>query len=334
MKALAIAATTALRPDNGHWRVPSQSGNGTYAVDVMSDGSWRCGCPDFEERLAPCKHILSVEYTLRREGGGQTMPFSDVVKVTYSRDWASYNAAQVNEKAMFVSLLADLCSGITQPEAAATGRPRLPLSDVVFAHIYRCYVKCSARRFGSDLADAAEKGIIDAVPAFNSVLRYGKSEELTPILTALVEASSAPLASVETDFAADSTGFGTARLRTWFSTKHGRELTVRDWVKLHAMIGVRTHIITAAVITQANANDAPYLPELAKTTAKTFTMNEISADKGYASRSNADAIEALGAVPFIPFKCNAVQPAPGSAWARMYHYFNYKRDEFLTHYHK
>jgi transposase len=166
------------------------------------------------------------------------------------------------------------------------------------------------------------------------VLRYGKSDELTPLLMAMVEQSAAPLTAVETEFAVDSTGFGAPSTRTWFSAKHGREVTGRDWVKLHAMVGVRTHLVTAAKITNAVANDSPQLPELAETTARQFNVREISADKGYSSKANATAIEAVGATPFISFKSNAVQPREGTAWGRMYHYFAFKRDEYLDHYHQ
>lgn len=76
------------------------------------------------------------------------------------------------------------------------------------------------------------------------------------------------------------------------------------------------------------------LPELAKTTAKHFTLGEVSADKGYVSKRNAAEIEALGATPFIPLKSNSVAPKPGTAWARMYHHFAYNREDFLEHYHK
>ena len=68
------------------------------------------------------------------------------------------------------------------------------------------------------------------------------------------------------------------------------------------MAGVRTHIVTAVEVTPQSANDAPFLPALAATTAENFTLREVSADKGYLTKSNAEAVEQLGAVPFIPFK--------------------------------
>lgn len=332
-KALHIAATTALAPDRGRWKVPSQTGNGNYAVMVLTDGSWSCTCPDYEERLDRCKHIMAVEVTMRREGGVAPTEFSEVVKVTYSQDWKAYNAAQTNEKRLFIALLADLCSTIPQPEYTR-GRPRLPLSDMMLAHIYRCYVGCSARRFQSDLADARERGLIDQVPAYNSVLVYSKAAEHTALLADLVTTSALPLAAVETQFAIDSTGFGAPGKESWYSKKHGRVIQVRQYAKLHAVAGTATHVVTAADVTDSDVNDSPRLPELARRTAKHFNLHELSADKGYSSKANADAIEQLGATPFIAFKDNARGHGPGTAWGRMYHYFAYNRDDFLDHYHR
>jgi transposase len=333
-KALHIAATTSLAPNNGRWKVPSQSGNGNYTVTVTSDGSWFCSCPDHDETLAPCKHIMAVETTIQRETGKAACEFSEVVKMTYSQNWTAYNAAQCNEKEQFLKLLFDLCAGIEQPAGATTGRPRLPLADMVFSVVQKAYVGSSARRLSCDLRDAKERGFIDSAPSFNSVLNYQRDAALTQVLVDLVELSALPLRAVETDFAVDSSGFGTRNIKTWYSTKHGRDIESRDWRKVHAMAGVRTHIVTALQVSGAHANDAPFLPALAKTTAKNFTMTDVCADKGCLTKNNAAEIEALGATPFIPFKSNSVKPPEGSAWARMWHMFEYRREEFLARYHK
>lgn len=205
---------------------------------------------------------------------------------------------------------------------------------MAFAVIYKAYIGRSARRFTTDLNEAQERGQIGQAPSFNSVLNYQRDADLTEILTGLVELSALPLRAIETDFAIDSSGFGTKCVKSWFSTKHGKLIEARDWRKVHLMAGVSTHIVTAVQVTGAHANDAPLLPDLAKTTAKSFTMDEVSADKGYVAKANVAAIEDLGAEPFIPFKSNTVEPEPGSPWARMYHLFAYDRDRFLAHYHK
>ena len=227
-RALHIAATTALAPNNGRWKVPSQNGHGSYTVTVTADGSWFCSCPDHEETLAPCKHIMAVEVTIQRETGRGGQPFSEVVKVTYSQNWPAYNAAQCDEKRMFLKLLGDLCAGVPQPQGAATGRPRLPLSDMAFAVIHKAYAGTSARRFTTDLREAQEKGLISRSPSFNSVLNYQRDTDLTPLLTSLVELSALPLKAIEQDFAIDSSGFGTKGTKTWFSTKHGKTMESRD----------------------------------------------------------------------------------------------------------
>jgi len=70
-----------------------------------------------------------------------------------------------------------------------------------------------------------------------------------------------------------------------------------------------------------------------QTTAKSFTVKEVSADKAYSGRECHDAIAAVGATPFIMFK-DITTGGVGGLFAKMFHYFNYRRDEFLAHYHQ
>jgi transposase len=334
-KALHIAATTKLSSEDGRWTVPSQTGSGTtYSVTVTRDGSWSCSCPDFEERLQPCKHSMAVEITCQRESNHQGMAFTETFKVSYTQNWHAYNEAQTNEKAMFVTMLADLCKLVPSP-VQTIGRPRYQLGDMAFASVFKIYEGCSSRRFATDLREAEGKGLIEKAPNFNTLLSYMRLPEMTETLTAMLELSSLPLRAVETQFAVDSSGFGTTNMRTWFSTKHGREVTAREWRKVHAMCGTSTHIVTAAVVTPNAANDAPLLPELLATTAGNFpNVQEVSADKGYSSRSNATAIEKHGAMPLIRSSRTLSSRPKAPPWTRMYHQFAYNRDDFLEHYHR
>jgi hypothetical protein len=141
-----------------------------------------------------------------------------------SRDWTAYNAAQSEEKSRFVALLADLCSTVAQPAQMGKGRPRLPLSDMLFASVYKVYVGFSSRRFTSDLRDAFVDGRVNSTPHFNSVSRYLSDPALTNVLKDLITASSLPLKVIEDDFAVDSSGFSTCRYVRWFNRKYGREV--------------------------------------------------------------------------------------------------------------
>lgn len=334
IRAMAIAATTQLRPSAHGWKVPSQSGNGSYVVDP--DVGW-CSCPDHETRAIQCKHLLAVKLTLRRERGkGGVYHYEKKVEVTYSQQWSAYNAAACEEKDRFLVLLADLCSGVpTKPRVpGAPGRNRLPMSDMAFAATFKVYSRFSSRRFTSDLRDAEARGLVLSHPHFNSVTRYMASPELTPVLQHLITTSALPLKAVETDFAVDSTGFSTSRFVKWFNKKYGQETDNREWVKLHAMTGVRTNVVTAAEVTGWSAADTPYFRPLVEATAEHFDMEQVSADKAYLSHANVDLVEKFGAQPFVPFKSNSRVPTDDGAWARMYHLFAYERETFLANYHK
>ena len=67
----------------------------------------------------------------------------------------------------------------------------------------------------------------------------------------------------------------------------------------------------------------------------TYNTKEVSADKAYLKKKNLEAIEAIGAVPFIPFKSNSVGMASKSEpWKRMWCLFSLKSEEFRAHYHR
>jgi Transposase DDE domain len=288
------------RPD-GKWSVPSQTGKGHRYTIEMGD-SPKCSCPYQETHDTACKHIFAVEYFLQRErhdDGSETVTETltlteTVSRKTYRQNWPAYNAAQTTEKAEFQRLLYALCMGVESPQQT-NGRPRIPLSDAVFSIAFKVFSTVSGRRFISDLADAHAKGYIQKVPHFNSIFDYLEMPELTPVLTDLIEESSLPLEAVETDFAVDSTGFGSSRMTSWYSTKYGDALDQHDWVKAHVCCGVKTNIVTAIRVTDRNTNDSPLLPELIQTTAENFHISEVSADKGYSSRTNTNAIGAWSA---------------------------------------
>ncbi len=171
------------------------------------------------------------------------------------------------------------------------------------------------------------------MPHYNSIFKYLENGELTPILHALIAETSKPLAAVECDFAADSSGFATSRFVRWFDHKYGVVKQEHDWVKVHIMCGVKTNVITAAEIKGRLSQDSPLLPALFDATAKNFNVAEVSADKGYRSIANVDAVAAHGATPFICFTEGHTGKG-GGMWAKMFHFFSFKQDEFMSHYHK
>jgi len=74
------------------------------------------------------------------------------------------------------------------------------------------------------------------------------------------------------------------------------------------------------------------LAGMVKTTSQNFGIAEVPPDKAYGSRQKMEVITAVGATPFIAFKSNNVSGT--GMWGQMFHFFMFKRDEFLQHYHK
>jgi transposase len=337
-RGMELAATRTIEQRAGIWIVPSQAGTGSYRVHLMPKIA-SCTCPDHETRGVDCKHIYAARFVMRRERNPdgsttvtESLTLTATKQTTYPQNWPAYNEAQTNEQDRFQTLLADLCSSLVtvQPKS---GRPRLPMSDAVFSIAYKVYSTVSQRRFMSDLREAHTRGFISKVPHFNSISNYLENPDLTPILFDLITKSSLPLKSVETDFAVDSSGFTTCRYTRWFDHKYGQVRQQHDWVKCHLICGVKTNIVTAVEILGRNTNDSIVLPALVERTAHNFKIAEVSADKGYASRSNAELVASVGATPYISFASHH-RGNGGGTWEKMYHYFQFKRTEFLQHYHK
>jgi transposase len=342
-RGLEIASKQRLRKTpGGGWIVPSQQGGSAakYAVIVSDPTKPTCTCPDYELRGDRCKHIYAVEYVIQGEffedGRAtitETVRVTETVRRTYPQKWTAYNAAQTSEKDRFQVLLRDLCKGIVELEPAKTGRPRLPLADVVFAAAFKVYSTVSGRRFMSDLREAHERGYISKVAHYNSIFGYLETPALTPLLRDLITQSSLPLKAVECDFAVDSSGFTTNKFHRWFDHKYGQERQEHDWVKVHIMCGVKTNVVTAIEIQDRNASDAKLMPALVDATAKNFALAEVSADKGYASAKNTEAVMRHGGTPYIAFRTSDTGWT-GGAWAKMFRHFTEHREAFLQHYHK
>jgi transposase len=312
--------------------VPSATENaGGYVVDTEAA---TCSCPDHETRAVRCKHLWAVAY-FRKEVAmpDGTTVVTESIRVTYSQDWPAYNRAQCEEKERVQVLLRGLCDGIVSPPAGR-GRPRTPLRDAVYCATMKVYTTFSGRRATTDLEACASAGHMASAPHYNSISNYLDKPEMTPLLTALVEESASPMTSIETRFAVDSTGFSTCTYRRWYDAKYGREMKQAGWVKAHAMVGCTTNVITAVRVTDSDAHDGPELPALVQSTAASgFDMRDVTADKAYLSHANLAAIEAVGAVPYVPFKSNSKGDGP-AAWRRMFGLFMYRHDEFLSHYHQ
>ena len=338
----AIAALAPIeKRQSGYW-VPSQSKNGFYIVNLDDGDGPNCDCPDFELYQRPCKHIYATQLVLRREEhrecgraqkDGVHQPMVKKQK-TYQRDWRAYDKAQNNEPKHFEVLLRALCDRVEQPRQYGQGRPLSIVSDMVYCGVYKVYQQLSRRRVMTDIERVHERGFIDQVPSDSSISRFLNQSYVTSLLKYLVIISALPLVSVEKTFAIDASGFATQSYLRHYNVKRGREEKKARYVKAHVLCGTKSHIVTAAEVSESNVSESPLLPHLLRTTLGNFDAQELYADMGYLSKNNFEVTENVGTQLFIPFKVNTTPVDGDDAWARAWKFFAYKNDEFRAYYHQ
>lgn len=339
IRGIDIAKRYTIKQENGLWFVPSASGKSNrYKVDLTKQ---KCTCPDYEIRRVKCKHLFAVEYSFEQDFLS-SLDTKEVAKVakqrkTYKQQWTAYNQAQTCEKSEFQRLLANLCKGVGSP-SQTNGRPRKPLEDMMFACVYKIYSTFSSRRFTTDLIEAHQKGYLEKLPHFNSVLRYLDNEMLTPYLQMLIEESSLPLSALEKTFSIDASGLSTTGSFTWLHAKHTepRLIEKQDWLKIHCCVGNLTNVVTAVEVTEKYDHDTNQFEPLVEQTAENFTMEEISADAAYLSKDNLQTAVDNGATPFIAWKSNSrITNKPNNElWNKLFHWYSLNKEKFLERYHQ
>ena len=320
------------------WSVPSQSGFGRYRV-LFVDGSYSCGCKDFAGRLGePCKHILAVIEKAAMPG---PVPVASRPRKKYPQH-ASYTEAQTKEMRLVDMLLRDLVTAIPDiPRIpGAPGAPAIPLSKAIQCAVLKVYSGLSGRRACGVYENVADRGLLQGVPSFMVASRLLSRPDATPVLYRLLTLSALPLAGLEEGgaVAPDSTGMQTTQFGGWREEKHG-EKREKKWLKVHAMVGLKTHVVIQAVVGEEHGGDAPqFAPLLRGTIEAGFQPAQIQADKGYLSKDNYRLASELGVEPFIMFKSNSVSRASGesspAAWRKAFYLFQAHREEFERNYHK
>jgi hypothetical protein len=337
LKALELAARARIIFTNGFWLVPSQtSPSASYRVTIEPPS---CECEDFALRQKECKHVLAARLVYERQGGRQALVLdTDTIpkKPTCTQDWPSYARAQKIEKRRVQELLRDLTSRLPERDRSPSRRGPKPhlVRDAIFAMALKVYCGLSSRRTHTDLEIAFEKGYTSKQVPGAKVTAFFEDAYFTPILKDLIAFSASPLHPLETRFAIDSSGFSSCRYEDYYDYKHGSGMPRRrcTWVKCHVASGVSTHCVTAVRILDKDAADCPQFVPLLKETRKGFEIDEVSADKAYASLENFEEVAACGAQGYIAFKSNTTGGV-GGHFEKAFHLFLANREEYLDHYH-
>ena len=334
------AGLRVLESSDHEFIVASQSGRGFYRVqtDQAKGLAETCTCPDFSDRLAPCKHIHVVRHWLRaatieEPNPSHTFPEPPAKRATVN--WSVYDEYQTEEYRLFNALLRELSSAFPEPaqDPHLAGRKPIPLREQAFCAVQKIYLGFSCRRSHGFRDEAARNGLLSKTPFWAVPSRFLCRNDVPEGLHDMLARSAIPLMGIEDRCAIDSTGLRTTRFNYYRHEKYepARE---NDWRKLHALVGVKTHVIPVLEVTDGSANDSPQFPVLLrKAIANGFRFKEVYADKGYLSRENYNTAAGLNVLPFIPFKSNNTGATKGSPmYHKMFLFFQYHREAFDQHY--
>jgi len=320
--------------------VGSQTGKSLYRVRTgQTKGlTETCTCQDFNDRLAACKHIYVVRHWLAAVNDSSPNPppsFPAPPAKRTSINWSAYNEYQAEEYRLFSALLRELSIGFPEPtkDPHLAGRKPIPLREQVFCAVQKIYLGFSCRRSHGFRDQAAKNSLITKTPFWAVPSRFLCRTDVTDSLHDLLARSAIPLMGIEDRCAIDSTGLRTTRFNYYRKEKY-EPTRENDWRKLHALVGVKTHVIPVLEVTDGSASDSPQFPGLLRRAVENgFRFKEVYADKGYLSRENFNAAATLDILPFIPFKTNNTGIAKGSPmYHKMFLFFQYHREAFDQQY--
>ncbi|MCI4363199.1 MAG: transposase, partial [Thermoplasmata archaeon] len=186
----------------------------------------------------------------------------------------------------------------------------------LFHAIKKVYYAKSSDWFWGELTKAQQRGI----GLFNRVLnnttpsRVFNRESTEGLLLRLVELSALPMREIEEHgtVAIDSTGFATT-VRPCYNDQVDMTGRKRRFVKMHVIIGTRSHAILAIVVTDDRGADSPQLiPLIQQVIDAGFLPDTFTGDKGYLSRDAYTFLAEHGIDGYIPFKISNTGKAGGS----------------------
>ena len=175
---------------------------------------------------------------------------------------------------------------------------------------------------------------------------------MTVILGILLLFLLQPIATLESVFASDATGFGTSKKSEYFSviTKSQTERAAdtkneskkllqknkkKDFVKLHVTIGTVTQMVVCAISTTGKKHESTQFETMVKMVAAVFSIKEWLGDAGYLSRKACNLVSKQCGIPFFWPKSNSTPICGRSyAWSNMITMFKNNLKDFKSHYHQ
>ncbi len=256
-------------------------------------------------------------------------------KKTVHRDWSAYNASQVEELNVVVSLIRSLVDSLNIREfQGRVGRPAAETRDILKCCLLQQYMGLSDRRLEAWLWLLKLPLGLGEVPSFSTVCKHSNDPGLKEYYEQLLQKTNEPVQDLEHSFSTDASGFGTKNTVPWATVRNSKG-TRKDYVKGHFTVGRAFKLVSAITVTRGRAGDSPQLPEHVSKTRKIFReIYSWCLDSAYLARKNCTLLWNEGILPFIRPKSNSTINKKGSqAWRWMMELWRDSTSLFKRFYH-
>lgn len=253
------------------------------------------------------------------------------------RDESLYNTIQENEIPFLFEFLPHAVEAVLDRADLwhGTGRRPLLLFDVLICLVIKEYFKMSLRRSIGFLRLMKNTGNINIqIPCFKSLGNYQNNGDIQFYVNRLVELTSNVFSTIEREMATDSTGISTTCFSSWFSIRVCKKSKRRDHIMVHITVGTRSNIVVALDVQNGKGKDNRIFRSHVFNVSTRFHVEDWSGDSMYLSRENCDAVDEIGARPWLKPKSNTISKARGSsAWKRMINDFKENPELAYEKYH-
>lgn len=251
-----------------------------------------------------------------------TFPYDE--KTPDPIDWASYDAAQINEINDILNEIRRTVNRVwqrTQPteenEDNGPGRPPTHPPDVAKALLVQQYFETSNRQTQGLIQLFKEKLDIQDTFSYKTIERGYDNDDVMRIVDAVRDDAANSVAPHETGFATDGTGLPTSQKINYETSKRkGRK---RDWEHLIATFGTQTGmILEMTLLEDANDAEAPAFKHALPSKDRFPNLETGTADAAFLSRENVERLHEQGITPRIFPKKNVGFKSKGHAgWHTM-----------------
>jgi len=213
-------------------------------------------------------------------------------------------------------------------EQGTVGRPPADPRTVAICLLIRAIFRLSYRSVYSLLASSSKYRSICRIkhlPAYNTVQEHVKDVSESYLNELVAQTSTAIMRIQRRDVcssACDGTGIATRKYERWLNVRNSKKSRKRRFVKLHAHVTTDREMpfFLSARVTKGYKNESPRLKCLMKQKSRIIALENVTLDKAFLSRRNAQLIADYGANPVIQLKSNVTAHSKGyPAWNRMIH---------------